>query len=29
LVEKLDWKNQVSNYIQAHNLALKKMKERA
>jgi len=28
LVEKLDWKNQVSNYIQAHNLALKKMKER-
>ena len=28
LVEKLDWKTQISHYIQAHNLAWKKIKER-
>jgi hypothetical protein len=28
LVEKLDWKNQIHHYIQAHNLAWKKMEER-
>jgi glycogen(starch) synthase len=28
LVEKLDWKYQIKNYLQAHSLALKKMKER-
>jgi len=28
LVEKLDWKNQIKHYIDAHNLALKRMKER-
>jgi len=28
LVEKLDWKYQISNYLNAHSLALKKMKNR-
>ena len=28
LVEKLDWKNQIKHYFQAHNLAMKRMKER-
>ena len=28
LVEKLDWKTQISHYIQAHNFAMTKMKER-
>lgn len=28
LVEKFDWKNQIGNYISAHNLALERMKKR-